>query len=123
MVGDIVLIQDSDIFTKGNGWPVAQVVELFPSDDGLVRKVKLRVGNKQIGKSCEWICPVTKLALLVDAEINSQSYKFVPMDLYWKAIVCHDMPSVREYDWRCSVICSINFQMINIDKIYWICCM
>ena len=71
MVGDIVLIKDSDIFTKRNGWPVAQVVEVFPSDDGLVRKVKLRVGNKQADKSCELTRPVAKLVLLVEADINN----------------------------------------------------
>ena len=36
--GDIVLIKDSDIFTKRNGWPMARVEEVFPSADNLVRK-------------------------------------------------------------------------------------
>ena len=51
---------------------IALVVEVFPSYDGLVRKVKLRVGNKQANKSCELIRPVAKLVLLVEADINNR---------------------------------------------------
>ena len=63
-----VLIKDSEIFTKRNGWPIARVEEVFPSDDGLVRKVRLRVGNKQENKSCLLTRPVAKLVLLVEAD-------------------------------------------------------
>ena len=38
-VGDIVLIRDKN--TKRNKWPMARVAEVFPSDDGLVRRVRL----------------------------------------------------------------------------------
>ena len=69
-VGDVVLIKDSEVFTKRNGWPIARVEEVFPSDDGLVRKVKLKVGNKQADKSCYLVRPVAKLVLLVECDAD-----------------------------------------------------
>ena len=39
VVGDIVLVKDGDIFTNWNGWSMARVEEVFPLDDGMVRKV------------------------------------------------------------------------------------
>ena len=74
LVGDIVLIKDSEIFTKRNGWPIARVEEVFPSDDGLVRKVRLRVGNKQADKSCLLMRPVAKLVLLVEADATDDKH-------------------------------------------------
>ena len=68
MVGDIVLVKDSEIFTRRNGWPMARVEEVFPSDDGLVRKVRLRVAHKQADKTRSLERPVTKLVLLVKAD-------------------------------------------------------
>ena len=70
MVGDIVLVKDSGIFTNRNGWPLACVEEAFPSDDGLVRTVKLRVANKQADKTRMLLRPISKLVLLVDASKN-----------------------------------------------------
>ena len=68
LVGDIVLVKDSEIFTRRNGWPLACVEEVFPSDDGLVRKVKLRVANKQADKTSSLVRPITKLVLLVGCD-------------------------------------------------------
>ena len=67
-VGDIVLIKDGGIFTRRNGWPLARVVEVFPSDDGLVRKVKLRVAHKQGDKTRILFRPISKLVLLVESK-------------------------------------------------------
>ena len=66
-VGDIVSIKDGGIFTRRNGWPLARVVEVFPSDDGLVRKVKLRVAHKQDDKTRILFRPISKLVLLVES--------------------------------------------------------
>ena len=60
------MVKDSDIFTRRNGWPMARIEEVFPSVDGLVRKVRLRVAHKQSGKSSVLVRPVTKLVLLVE---------------------------------------------------------
>ena len=73
MVGDVVLVKDSNIFTKRNGWPMALVTEVFPSDDGLVRQVMLRVAYKQSDKTRTLNRPITKLILLVGADEHSES--------------------------------------------------
>ena len=69
-VGDIVLVKDSDIFTQRNGWPLARVEEALPSEDGLVRKVRLRVAYKQADKTSSLVRPITKLVLLVEGDQN-----------------------------------------------------
>ena len=66
-VGDIVLVKDEDIFTNRNGWPLARVEEVFTSDDGMVRKVALRVAKKQTDKTRSLIRPISKSVLLVEA--------------------------------------------------------
>ena len=68
MVGDVVLVKDSEVFTRRNGWPLARVEEVFPSEDGLVRKVKLRVANKQVDKTRSLLRPISKLILLVGSD-------------------------------------------------------
>ena len=47
---------------------MACVEEVFPSADGLVRKVRLRIAHKQSNKSRVLVRPVTKLVLLVEGE-------------------------------------------------------
>ena len=60
-VGDIVLLIEDDV--PRNRWPMAKVVEVFPSSDGLVRKVSLKVS----GSNAPLKRPVVKLILLVKA--------------------------------------------------------
>ena len=67
-VGDIVLIKDDKIFTKRNGWPMARVVEAIPSEDGLVRQVRLRVAQKQENKARLLVRPISKVIVLVKSE-------------------------------------------------------
>ena len=45
-VGDTVVVRDDNL--ARNNWPLGKVTQVFPSDDGLVRKVRLLVsdGNK-----------------------------------------------------------------------------
>ena len=71
-VGDIVLVKDEDIFTNRNGWPMARVEKVFPSDDGMVRKVGLRVAKKQTDKTRVLTRPISKLVLLVEVDSVSQ---------------------------------------------------
>ena len=71
-VGDIVLVKDEEIFTNRNGWPMARVEEVYPSDDGMVRKVGLRVAKKQTDKTRSLIRPISKLILLVETDDLTQ---------------------------------------------------
>ena len=80
--GDIVLIKDSDIFMRRNGWPMARVEEIFPSVDDLVRKVPLKVAHKQSRKSSVLVRPVTKLVLLVEGD-NTQLCLRCAVDDSW----------------------------------------
>ena len=61
------MVKDHEIFTRRNGWPLARVEEVFPSEDGLVRKVRLRVANKQADKTISLTRPISKLVFLVEA--------------------------------------------------------
>ena len=47
-VGDIVIVKDEE--THRNCWPIAIVVETYPSKDGLVRKVRLRIADSNLNK-------------------------------------------------------------------------
>lgn len=68
-VADVVLMKDEN--TPRNQWKLARVEEVFPSDDGLVRKVKLAMATSRLDSQgrrlhevqhLEW--PVQKLVLL-----------------------------------------------------------
>ena len=59
--GDIVIIKDDN--QPRNGWLLAVVVETFPSEDGHVRKVKVRTGN---GTQNYLERPIHKLVVLVE---------------------------------------------------------
>ena len=48
MVGDVVLIADQG--TNCNEWPLGRVIEAYKEDDGLVRKVKLSIGSRELDK-------------------------------------------------------------------------
>ena len=59
-VGDIVLMRDESC--PRNQWPLAKVTEVYPSEDGLVRKVRLLVtksGNRKLFER-----PIHKLVLI-----------------------------------------------------------
>ena len=45
-MGDAVLVRDESSLQCQ--WPVARVKEVFPSDDGMVRKVKLLMGDRNL---------------------------------------------------------------------------
>ena len=66
--GDIVLIADDGL--PRNQWKLGLVNEVFPDSDGLIRKVKLLVGDPCLGKPLNQRKflerPVHKLILLVE---------------------------------------------------------
>ena len=59
-VGDVVFLKDLDL--TRNKWPMARVKEVFPSEDGLVRKANAGFGTTLLR-------PVTKLIHLVKADV------------------------------------------------------
>ena len=67
MKGDIVLVKDEDV--RRNQWPMAKIVDVYPSPDGMVRSVKVRLGSKD--NKCKVSVlerPITKLVLLLESE-------------------------------------------------------
>ena len=65
-VGDIVLVKDSD--ARRNQWPMARVIEVHPSDDGLVRSVKVKMASKNNEQGSSLDRPISKLVLLLESE-------------------------------------------------------
>ena len=63
-VGDIVIVRDDDL--ARNNWPLGKVVEVYPSDDDLVRKVRILVSHG--GKLSHLDRPVHKLVLIIAQE-------------------------------------------------------
>lgn len=59
-----MLLRDKSVVR--NQWPLAIISEVFPSEDGCVRSVKLRVIKD--GKVCEYVRPIVELVLLVKAD-------------------------------------------------------
>ena len=71
-VNDIVLIKDDG--APRNQWKIAKVIEVFPSADKLVRKVKVILGTNNLLRSGKRLSdlavlerPVSQLVLLVEA--------------------------------------------------------
>ena len=63
-VGDIVVVRDEGL--ARNNWPLGKIVDVFPSDDGLIRKVRLLVSDG--GKLSYVNRPIHKLILIVEKE-------------------------------------------------------
>ena len=59
--GDVILMKDNDV--SRNEWPTGVILRVFPSDDGLVRKVEVRVVKD--GKQSVYIRPITEIVSLV----------------------------------------------------------
>ena len=65
--GDVVLVKDEDV--RRNQWPMARVVDVYPSDDGMVRSVKVQMASKDDNKKLSLLDrPITKLVLLLESE-------------------------------------------------------
>ena len=71
-IGDIVLLKDEDLVRYR--WNLAKVVETMPSQDNLVRKVKLLMSDatltkkgKRIKKASYLERPIHKLAMLLES--------------------------------------------------------
>lgn len=72
-LGDIVLIKNE--LTSRNNWPLAKVIQILPSKDNLVRKVKLQLASNQLDKNGKRLVqptqlerPIHKLVLLCSTQ-------------------------------------------------------
>ena len=63
-VNDIVLVKDEGL--PRNQWPIAVVTEAIPDNDGLVRRVKVKVGIRGIDPVTILERSVHKLVLLIE---------------------------------------------------------
>ena len=69
-IGDVVLMRDSDVGRIC--WPIAKVERVFPSEDGFVRKVEVKVIRN--GKPVLYVRPVVEIVLL----FSPKSLKYDP---------------------------------------------
>ena len=78
-VGDIIMVKDENI--PRNEWKLARVEEVFPSEDGLVRKVKLAMATSSLDNEGRRVSdvqhlerPIHKLVLIqeVDREFPNE---------------------------------------------------
>lgn len=72
-VGDVVIVKEDNV--PRNEWKLARIVETSEDDDGLVRKVKLQMGQSNLGRKGERLKqpsilerPVQKLVVLVESK-------------------------------------------------------
>ena len=63
-INDIVLVKDPDVARCH--WPMGRITKTVPSDDGLVRKVDV----KMYGSKEPLSRPVTKIVLLVEGDVH-----------------------------------------------------
>lgn len=61
MEGSVVLMKDYQ--TKRNQWPLGRITRVFPSADGRVRKVEIKVMDKEEAKL--FIRPITEVVMLI----------------------------------------------------------
>ena len=59
-VGDVVLLVSAD--TPRGSWPLGKIVQVFPGNDGKIRVVDVKVGNKTLRR------PIVKLVLLQSSD-------------------------------------------------------
>jgi hypothetical protein len=62
--GSVVLLRDTQC--KQNDWPLGIITDVYPSKDGRVRKVQLRISRKDGIKA--FLRPVNKIVLLISPD-------------------------------------------------------
>lgn len=63
--GDVVLLKDKQ--ARRNEWSMGRVVKVYQSDDGLVRKVDVKVTSHLPSKT--YLRPISELVLLLELEV------------------------------------------------------
>ena len=67
-LGDVVLVKEEDGAPRCQ-WPLGLITEVYPSEDGLVRRVQVKIGGSV------FIRPIHKLVSLVSDGIPCQGAK------------------------------------------------
>lgn len=62
--GDVVLLRETP--EHRNNWPLGLITKTFPSEDGLVRKIEVRIFRK--GENKCYIRPISEVVLLVSKD-------------------------------------------------------
>lgn len=69
--GDVVIIKEEEL--PRNEWRLGRVLDVCKDEDGLVRKVKVQIGNRKLGKQGQRLVsptilerPIHKLVVLVE---------------------------------------------------------
>ena len=65
-VGDVVLLREDSIRNK---WPMATIVETEPDSTGVVRSVKLKLGDASLNSQKVLRRPISKIVLVVEDEL------------------------------------------------------
>lgn len=63
--GDIVLLKDKQ--ARRHEWSMGVIAKAFQSDDGLVRKVEVKVASHQPPRT--YLRPVSEVVLLLESEV------------------------------------------------------
>ena len=69
-MGDIVLLKAD---YNRNNWSIAHIIETFPDKHGIVRTIKLRLGDAVGAEQHELVRPITKIVLLVESDSPTES--------------------------------------------------
>ncbi|CAG2192602.1 unnamed protein product [Mytilus edulis] len=59
MVGNIVIVVDSN--APRNSWPMGRITEIIPDRNGLVRQVKVKIGNNVLTRPVDKLCTLLEL--------------------------------------------------------------
>ncbi|XP_060561050.1 uncharacterized protein LOC132720844 [Ruditapes philippinarum] len=65
-VGDVVLVIEDNCHR--NNWPMGIITELYPSKDGHVRKVMVKLNRTGESESKSYVRPITKIVQLIEHE-------------------------------------------------------
>lgn len=63
-VGTVVLLKDYQ--SKRNDWPLGRITNVFPSEDGRIRKVEIKIADK--GETKFFLRPITQVVTLLPTE-------------------------------------------------------
>ena len=68
--GDVVLLKAD---SNQNHWPITRIIETFPDKHGIVRTIKLRLGDAVGADQRKLVRAITKIILLVESDSPMES--------------------------------------------------
>ncbi|KAI3351066.1 hypothetical protein L3Q82_005633 [Scortum barcoo] len=119
-VGDIVILKAEDVHR--NEWRMGNVSGTIAGNDGLVRRVKVCLGDKQLakkgerlGKLLEVERPVQKLVLLLERVLLAG---ILPVDVLRQGWRSMGAPRIFDREGTTEVLAAINSQSIVLENIW-----